>query len=122
MRWQGMAAAAVTAVVMTACAANPGADWDDPDMQWSEDDYVVWATDAGYYGDWDLDDDGRLSEMELETAYSGAGVAASYGWDEWDMNDDTYLDENELHRGTFAVLDTNDDGYLSQMELRAGLR
>ncbi len=81
----------------------------------SKDEYYGYVGDIGVYGDWDLNDDGLLSDDE----WAEVDYDFDYDYDSlsaWDDDDDGLLDDNEVYEGTFADFDLDDDDYLDADE------
>lgn len=112
----------------------------------------VFEYDWGYeadFGEWDLDDDVRLTWDEYHAGWAALGLVRAWdhdgnGWlsdqeiaiglfTDWDADDDLFLDLVEFRRGarawfdrantfgTFTSWDDDGDGRLSNLEFRDGL-
>lgn len=120
-------AAAVTALLVTGCAAEgdlyTGLDTD-ADGFVDEREFTAGVNDFGVFADWDSDNDRYLDDEEFGWGMDSYGIDYDpmHGYDSWDLNDDDRLDQNEFYGGTFDELDADDDGLLDENEFNVGIR
>ncbi|MDQ3205231.1 MAG: hypothetical protein M3Q40_01680 [Pseudomonadota bacterium] len=81
--------------------------------------------DGDWYGDWDTDRSGGISEEEFTRASANwrqvpEGVDRDGLFSAWDTNDDGMLDNDELVTGIFSTLDRDRNTMLDTGEYDAG--
>lgn len=113
---------------------------------WDEEAYYTTFTNTTYYEDWDLNDDGLLSEEEFRTSFyetfdtdndgrisqsewtsavSDFGVNAA-DWTAWDTDGDGFIDMAEFTTsfsqvGWYDTWDLDDDAMITEREYTAGV-
>jgi hypothetical protein len=77
----------------------------DNDGLLSEQEFMGSASDFGAFDTWDNDSDGLLSDDE----WGSIGLNEDFGT--WDDDDDGFLNEDEYYSGTFDTFDENENGH-----------
>lgn len=96
-------------------------DWDlDNDGFLTEEEFT-----ASFIRTWDLDNDGRISQSEWDAAKLDYGVDAA-NWTAWDTDGDGYIEEAEFETeftriGWYDAWDLDDNAQLTEQEYTTGV-
>lgn len=104
-------------VIATSINAQNYREWDqDQDGYITDYEFQVQLEDHEYFGNFDLNSDGRIDESEWEATCKDCDFLVKEYHRDWDINRDSYVSEKEFIQGAYVTWDNDEDGYIANRE------
>lgn len=92
-------------------------DWDmDNDGIVTDEEFYPMFDEVGYYKAWDYDNDGLVEYTEWENTLVDYDFLDDDYYYDWDMDGDGVLDYDEFNKGIYTLWDTDGDGDIERIE------